>query len=156
MAEPARSAKQFEFEMAQTVIRLFASRLNDAGRKVATDYVATLRKEDAKAELPTMSKNGKEVPILPVGVNFPYPKGGIEQYIEPAFLASWKATWKEQVLGRGIKVDLDLDKFIQGQARIDLNRDRTPVAEARFYETTTDAKGGTKAAPKTKNVGAAL
>lgn len=137
-----KQAAEFGFEMEQTVIYIAVGDLNDAGN------VALERYREANGSVPIFKVNGVETEHLPIGVAFPYPEGGIEQHLDPAFLEAWRAEWNSQVMARGIKVDLNIDKFVKGQARIDLNRDRTPVAYEKFGVAKGEKKGKSKTAAK--------
>ncbi len=138
-AEKVQQTAEFTFELAQTIIYIPVDELNDEGLEALESY----RKQ--YGEVPIFKVKDQEVEHLPIGVSFPYPAGGIEQHLDPAFLAAWKAKWNTDVMGRGRKVGLDCDKFIKGQARIDLNRDATPTAYKRFGKADTGSKKGARA-----------
>lgn len=142
-AAAEKAAAEFGYVVEQTVIYIDRQDLNEEGLGALEAYRAR------EGSVPTRKdgKTGRTIEMLPIGVNFPFPAEGLETHLDPAFLADWRAKWNKEVMGRGIRVELNLDKFVKGQVRIDLNRDRTPTAYKRFGKAVgTSSKAGSKTA----------
>lgn len=96
--------------------------LNEAGQKAFENHKKNVDPEATELE---------------VRLYLPYPSDGFANHVEPAFLAEYKAAYKKWAAEKGCEVEFDLDKWILGQLRIDVNRDTlTPKA----YELFTVAK----------------
>lgn len=93
----------------------------------------------------------KEAMEFPVGVSFPYPEGGLYQYLPANVKAAMEAQWKAQVQNadRFPKFDLEVDSWVVGNARIAINRLATPKAYELYcvpFPTTTGKKTAKKGA----------
>lgn len=92
--------------------------LNDAGVEALAAYRRDV-KPDAKE--------------LEVRLYIPFPREGIEKFIDPTFLAAWKTEWKTWAEKKGVKTEFNPSLWLLGNIRIAVIRDRlSPWAYKQF------------------------
>lgn len=139
MADAAKKVVEFIFEgfsgdtqgFSSVFINSATDPLNEDGKKVLADQQAKRTKAGHPALVATV--DGKEVPVLEVRLYLPYPVGGIEQFVDPSFLTSYKAAYQKWSAAKGCDVEFSLDKWILGQMRIDVNRDTLTPRAYKLY-----------------------